>query len=715
VIFVVLNVILALLLFWFSTFIDVTDKKKSVNPLVNMILVLAFNCIIIAITLLLGMKQQSYFVSFLCRTYLFGLTVQVVLFTVYVWQYPEGNKTFLSVLFLIAGIGFSFFVTFFKFDAVLFNTIFGIQVTSSNVGPFNFTWYKLFLNLYSYFIPIFAVIMCFVAYNNTDNHLVHQQILLNFLGLLVGQIGLYFINKIATPEFHPMYISLLTFAEVGTIFVFYRASNLSILRDVRDIIVAIRRSFLNYILVALLAGLAFAILYNNFSANPFVYLTLFIIVLALLIFIRLKLSKIFEFFLASNSRHYATHMENSLATIDYTDPDLDITAKLSDIMQQNVNTEKTSVLLDEGDGILKSLHGEEASKTKIPLSNPIFKQLINENINVVLFNQIDIIHGLEPIATELKKTMEEASAQALIVLREGGNVFGLILLSTKHLGNQYTEYDFKTFNSLYSYFFLVGYYMKNIINEDVVGTVSREIKFSGQVISSIQENVDFITNQKFDIGYLSKAAHDIGSEYIDFIRLSDTRHLIILGDISGKGISVSMSVVILKSVIRTFLTETTDFKELIQKMNLFIRDNLPRGTFFAGTLGLLDEENNILYYVNCGTPGLFFYNHIYNNVIEIQGKGRILGFVKNIIPLVSVKKIQLSQGDMLFSCTDGFIEEKSLRNEKYGRERFQHSIIDNMSFPAERICKFVYQELLDFSSHELQDDVSMMIIKILAK
>ena len=713
-IFVVLNSILAILLFWFLSFISAKDNKKSVNLLINMAIILALTSIVIAVTVFLVIKEQLLFVPFLSRLYLFGLSIEIILSAVYVWRYPEGKKSFLSILFLVAGIGFSFFVVFFKFDAVLFNTIFGIQVTSSNVGSFSITWYKLFLTLYSYVIPFFAFISCFVLYNKTANHLLHQQILLNILALFVGEFVLYLINLIATPVFHPLYISLLTFAEAGVIFVFYRAAKLSILRDVRDIIIAMGRSFLNYLFLAILAGLAFAVLYNNFSTNHFVYVAVFGLVFIALIFLRIKLSKVFEFFLATNSRNYATRMENSLAAIDYTDPDLDITAKFSDIVQKNVNTEKISILLDQGDGVLKSLQGEADSKIQIPLSNPIFNQLLNEDINVVLFNQIDMIHGLDPIATELKKVMEAAEAQVLIILREGGNIFGVILLSTKRLGNQYTDYDLKTFNSLYSYFFLIGYYMKNIINEDVVGTVSREIKLSGQVINSIQENVHFIDNPKFDVGYLSKAAHDIGSEYIDFIRLSDTRHLIILGDISGKGISVSMSVVILKSVIPTFLTETSDFKELIQKINLFIRDNLPRGTFFAGTLGLLDEENSIMYYVNCGSPGLFFYNHIYNNVIEIQGKGRVLGFVKDIEPLISVKKVKLLPGDILFSCTDGFIDEKSLRNEKYGRDRFQHAITENMSFPAERICKFVYQELLDFTSRELQDDVSMMVIKILA-
>ena len=42
----------------------------------------------------------------------------------------------------------------------------------------------------------------------------------------------------------------------------------------------------------------------------------------------------------------------------------------------------------------------------------------------------------------------------------------------------YDDMDYALFNKLYSYFFVVGYYMKNIVNENVVGTVNREIRMS---------------------------------------------------------------------------------------------------------------------------------------------------------------------------------------------------------------------------------------------
>ena len=223
--------------------------------------------------------------------------------------------------------------------------------------------------------------------------------------------------------------------------------------------------------------------------------------------------------------------------------------------------------------------------------------------------------------------------------------------------------------------------------------------------------MDYINNPKIDCGYRMVPAHNIGGEFIDLIRLNSTRHMFIIGSLNGKGIAASMSMVILKSVIRTDLAETSDFKVLVQKINYFIRNSLPKGTFFAGVLGMLDFATDTMYYINCGSPALFMYNHIYNNVIEIQGEGHVLGFKKDISNLIRVKKVKLSEGDIILACTDGLIEEKSLRGESYGKTRIQSQIMENSSFPADKMAQFTYDGLVNFTSRALESDVTVLVLK----
>ncbi|MBE6360225.1 MAG: serine/threonine-protein phosphatase, partial [Treponema bryantii] len=278
-------------------------------------------------------------------------------------------------------------------------------------------------------------------------------------------------------------------------------------------------------------------------------------------------------------------------------------------------------------------------------------------------------------------------------------------------GDHYKEYDYNVFTKLYSYFFVFGYYMRNISNKDIIDVVNREIRMSSQIITSIQENIDHIKNPKVDTGYMMVPSHNIGGEFIDLIRLTDTRHLFVVGDLSGKGIAASMNMVILKSIIRTYLSETHDFKELVTKVNTFVRDSLRKGTIFAGLFALIDFETDTMYYINCGIPALMMYTQVYNNVIEIQGSGHVLGFVKDISPYLSVKTIKLNRGDIILACTDGLINSHSLRGEQFGKERVQQALLDNSTYPAQRMAQFTFESLLKFMSKEMEDDVSILVLK----
>ena len=253
--------------------------------------------------------------------------------------------------------------------------------------------------------------------------------------------------------------------------------------------------------------------------------------------------------------------------------------------------------------------------------------------------------------------------------------------------------------------------MRNISNKDVLGVVNREIKMSSQIITSIQENIDHVKTPKVDIGYMMVPAHNIGGEFIDMIRLTEKRHLFVVGDLSGKGIAASMNMVILKSIIRSYLAEVHDFKQLVVKLNTFVRDSLPKGTIFAGLFALIDFETDTMYYINCGIPALMMYTQVYNNVIEIQGSGHVLGFVKDLTPYVSVKTTKLNHGDIIMACTDGLIQSHSLRGEQFGKERVQQAVLDNSTYPAQRMAQFTFEGLLKFMSKEMEDDVSILVIK----
>ena len=85
--------------------------------------------------------------------------------------------------------------------------------------------------------------------------------------------------------------------------------------------------------------------------------------------------------------------------------------------------------------------------------------------------------------------------------------------------------------------------------------------------------------------------------------------------------------------------------------------------------------------------------------------------VKDVSPYLSVKTTKLSHGDIILACTDGLVQSHSLRGEQFGKERVQQALLDNSTYPAQRMAQFTFDGLLKFMSKEMEDDVSILVLK----
>ena len=575
---------------------------------------------------------------------------------------------------------------------------------------FPWTWVTLFTALYRYIIPIVGFLFLTMLQEDKVTQLEKYQSAVigeGFLILWLISFAIKFISSI-----NPSFSLLFLYAYLFMYVVIYMALTRTTVPSGKAMFVTLIKTLLSYILPAAMVGALCALNQpadGNFKSS---FVITFCLYSAIGILLALKISDLLSSSSKLYTADYEAALEKDLASVDYKGAEMDaIIARMFEILKKNVETSSMSVYILSNPGELSMAYSSNNVDVKIPLNNVMFDTLLNIGKSIVVSSEIEKEHDLAVIKNELTEFFKYTKSDALFILNEGHNIFGIITLGTKLSGDHYKEYDYNVFVKLYSYFFVFGYYMRNISNKDVIGIVNREIRMASQIITSIQENLDHVKNPKIDIGYLMVPSHSIGGEFIDMIRLTENRHLFVVGDLSGKGIAASMNMVILKSIIRAYLTEVHDFKQLVVKLNTFVRDSLPKGTIFAGLFALIDFETDTMYYINCGIPALMAYTQVYNNVIEIQGSGHILGFVKDITPYLSIKTSKLQRGDIILACTDGLVQSHSLRGEQFGKERIQQAMLDNSTYPAQRMTQFIFDGLVKFMSKEMEDDVSILVLK----
>ena len=629
--------------------------------------------------------------------FVFDLTVKMPRFEVK----KRGAFNILNGIIHTAGIAA---VLTFTYDFT-WNTLTGFKFLSYMAG--NISANRIITSIFLLVMPAVCIIIAAVKFIIEKSKIYRQQIIFYIL-TAVAMLSLFSVIYYITLLFSWMAVVM----PLGYIFFIYFANSSfssTVIYDKKQVGLAVLR-FVTFILIfAVTAGFFASIILTQVRSFALQIVLLIFTASSFLImrnFFSLKLKEKF-----GALGEYEDRLEKELQRIDYTEGRQSVLTEFLKIMKKNVKSEDLSILITDDSGILQPVHFAAESAEPLLAGGTAFDFVFENSISVLMRSQVLTDFEFSEIRDELIAFMDKTASEVLIFIREGQNFIGTIGLSKKIKEEAYTNYDFDVLSNLYAYFFLVAYYLRNIAKQDIILTVDREIEMSDQIIESVQKTMDVIENKPIQVDSASYTAHKLGGDFIDFIKLSESRSFFLIGDISGKGLSASMSMLILKSVLHTYLSETQDFKELVEKVNLFIKEKLPKGTFFAGLFGIIDFKNSLIYYLNCGIPLMAMYIDSYKNVTEIQGEGRVLGFVKNIKPFLRVRKITMNKDDIIVFTTDGLLESENLRGDRFNKERVKRILSLNKEKTAGEIADILYKSLIDFVSHQIGDDVTILVFK----
>ena len=410
-------------------------------------------------------------------------------------------------------------------------------------------------------------------------------------------------------------------------------------------------------------------------------------------------------------REYREDLESELAHLDLSSGRDAVLAALYRILSKAFDFQDFSVMIEDDSGVYRTIYSTLGRTATIERGSPFHEIVEATGITVVLRSEAIADPIYAEVRQELLGFLELYRGEAMVFAREGRRIIGAFIIGGRKTGADYTNYDFESFRAIYGKLFVVAYYLRNVARESIVYTVSRELALSDQVLRFALEKVDRIDDPGVDTAWVTRSTRSLGGDFVDFVRLSKRRWFFVLGDISGKGLSASMNMLILKSMIRSFLRIERDFSALVQRVNAFIKDNLPRGTFFAGVFGYFDFASNSLFFINCGVPALHLYSPSFDAFIEVQGEGKVLGFVRNVGPFLKPRKLVLPQGSILVASTDGIIESENVRSERFGKDRLVKAVHERKGLPARTIADSVVEELLEFTGSGQEDDITLLVMK----
>jgi sigma-B regulation protein RsbU (phosphoserine phosphatase) len=163
----------------------------------------------------------------------------------------------------------------------------------------------------------------------------------------------------------------------------------------------------------------------------------------------------------------------------------------------------------------------------------------------------------------------------------------------------------------------------------------------------------------FSVTYLPLEEIGCGGDYYDIVRLSESRYLCLIGDVSGHGIKAAFVTAMLKSAISGGFLSRTDHASvtpegLLQWLNGRVGHDLRRtpDILITFSAGLIDIGCGTFYFANAGHLPAFLIRG--GEAVTLRCEGIGLGFA----PTAEYRRMEISikGGDRIVFITDGLTE-----------------------------------------------------------
>ena len=158
----------------------------------------------------------------------------------------------------------------------------------------------------------------------------------------------------------------------------------------------------------------------------------------------------------------------------------------------------------------------------------------------------------------------------------------------------------------------------------------------------------------------------VGGDFFDVFSLGDGRSVLVVGDVSGKGLEAAAQVAMIRTMIRYALYDFSLYKgrtlaAAITTLNSMLAGHKMLEGFVTLFVSVFDVHTRTLTYVNCGQEPAMVRHAMTKQVTLLSSTGPLLGLFKD--SEFSESEMTLSTMDALVIFTDGLTDIGPTRTE----------------------------------------------------
>jgi serine phosphatase RsbU (regulator of sigma subunit) len=206
----------------------------------------------------------------------------------------------------------------------------------------------------------------------------------------------------------------------------------------------------------------------------------------------------------------------------------------------------------------------------------------------------------------------------------------------------------------------------------------------------------------------TRPANEVGGDLVDFLKISEQRFGVALGDVVGKGLGAALFMAKLQATLRAIIPDDNSLAHLGEKINrIFHRDTL-RSSFASLAYLEITANSGSVRLLNAGhMPPVILRN---GQVEELPTGGPALGLLPEAD--YSEQTLELSRGELLLIYSDGLTEARNEAGDFFGEARLLNIFSQSAGRSAGETGEALLAQVDYFiGSAKPHDDLSLIVLK----
>ncbi len=257
------------------------------------------------------------------------------------------------------------------------------------------------------------------------------------------------------------------------------------------------------------------------------------------------------------------------------------------------------------------------------------------------------------------------------------------------------------------------YMQKLLVETKENERISADLNVATQIQAAMLPRVEpeFSGRAEFELAASMDPAKEVGGDFYDFFFVDEDRIMLVIGDVSGKGVPAALFMAISKTIIRNRALTSDSLSELIEQTNKTLCENNEESMFVTIGRALINLKTGKVKTVNAGheDPAIRRAGGSYE--LDVYPHDVVLGLIPDAGPFVE-RVFMLEPGDSIFVYTDGVPEAVNPKEEFLGCDRMIKALNTDPDRNVEDTIEGMTQSIADFASGaDRFDDVTMLCFK----